>query len=571
MKRLPIFATALALTLPFAAVSQNFGPAGAYFVEPYISSGLSQPTTMVFVSPTTALIFEKGTGIVQRAVNGVVTNVAIDLPVNTSSERGGLGICLSPNFASDNHVFLYYSHAATQGGAWTGNRVERYTYNAGAGTLTFDQSIITFASDGSQANGPNHDGGIIMIGPDDKLYIITGDLNRGRFSNPRLEQNTSTSNTAVAGVGGIHRLNLDGTIPPDNPFFSHPSERIRTYWAYGVRNSFGMNFDPLTGYVWFTENGPLVYDEVNVVPSAGMNSGWLKIMGPDSRNAAYSENGNSNFSANQLTILGGSYYRDPEFSWLSTIAPTSIMVMATPKVRASELNEMLVADNNTGSLYVFEMNQARDGFVLSGTVSDKVADNNTERLLNVFGTGWGVTTDLDIGPDGYIYVTNLSGGRVNRIRPTLEHVGPNSFTVQRGNIVAGGLASLQDSDDGRLEVTPGVVFSSSDPPIVILAETTSPFTTIPASFDLKIESNGTSNTVQQEIALELDNGGFDVVDTRNLTTTDGVVTVTINSNVADYIRPDGTIRARLRYKLIGPVFSYPWRSRVDQILWSIQR
>ena len=571
MKRLThLSAIATAALLPALATAQTFGPAGAYFIETY-ASGLSQPTTMVFVDESTALVFQKGNGQVRRIVNGVLQAApAIDLPVNSASERGGLGICLSPNFAVDNFVFLYYSHANSKNGAWTGNRVERFVYNHGAGTLTFDSSIITFAQDPAQSNGANHDGGIIMIGPDDKLYIITGDLNRGSLGNPRIEQNTSTSSTAVAGVGGIHRLNLDGTIPSDNPFFAHPSERIRTYWAYGIRNSFGMTYDPLTDFIWFSENGPLVYDEVNVVPSGGMNSGWLKIMGPDSRNAAYSNNGNQNWNADQLTILTNSYYRDPEFSWLSPIAVTSMLVAATPKVRAEERNEMLVGDNNFGNMYLFDMNPARDGFVLSGGAADKVADNSTERNLNVIGTGWGVTTDMEIGPDGYIYVVSLSGGVIRRIRPTLEHLGPNDFNVSPGVITGGGLASLQESDDERLQMRPGIVFSTLQAPISLFVETTSPFAN-PVSFDLKVESQATSASIQQTIAVEKDDGSYEVFDTRNLTTSDGTVTVSITSNVSDYIRNDGTIRARVNFRAIGPVFAYPWFARVDQTLFSIQR
>ena len=570
MKRLPTLSTAAVATMfPLSAAAQTFGPAGAYFVETY-ASGLSQPTTMAFVDANTALVIEKSSGIVKRIVNGVVqATPAIDLPVNSSSERGGLGICLSPNFASDNYVFIYYSHANTQGGTWTGNRVERFVYNHGTGTLTFDQSIIESANDPSQGNGPNHDGGIIMAGPDGKLYIITGDLNRGQFGNPRIEQNTST--TEVAGVGGIHRLNLDGTIPSDNPFFSHASERIRTYWAYGIRNSFGMTYDPLSDYIWFSENGPNQYDEINVVPTAGMNSGWLKIMGPDARNAVYSLNQNTNWNANQLTILKGSYYRDPEFSWLSSIAPTATVVAASPKMRVEERNNMLMGDNNFGNLYHFQMNPARDGFVLSGGAADKVADSSTERNLNVIGTGWGVTTDMEVGPDGYIYVVSLGSGVIRRIRPTLEHLGPNDFEVMPGIISGGNLASLQESDDVRLNMRPGIVFSTSQAPISLFVVTTSPFTTSPASFDLSVESQATSGSIQQSIAIEKDDGSFEVFDTRNLTTSDGTVTVTVNTNVADYLRPDGTIRARVNFRATGPVFAYPWEGRVDKVRLSIQR
>jgi hypothetical protein len=331
-----------------------------------------------------------------------------------------------------------------------------------------------------------------------------------------------------------------------------------------------MTYDPLTDYIWFSENGPTVYDELNVVPSGGMNSGWLKIMGPDGRNATYSLNGNQNWEANQLTILTNSYYRDPEFSWLAPNAVTSMLVAATPKVRAEERNEMFVGDNNFGNLYLFDMNPARDGFVLTGAVADKVADSSTERNLNVIGTGWGVTTDMKIGPDGYIYVVGLSGGVIRRIRPTLEHLGPNDFNVAPGLITGGNLASLQESDDVRLTMRPGIVFSTSQPPISLYVETTSPFLN-PASFEFKVESQGTSGNIQQSIAIEKDDGSFEVFDTRNMTTSDGAVTIAVATNVADYVRGDGTMRARINFRAVGPIFAYPWESRVDQTQFSIQR
>src|SRR5688500_14021341 len=119
MNRLLLAAVAAAFAFgPTASIAQTFGPAGAYFIETY-ASGMSQPTTMAFVDSDTLLVFEKGTGMVRRVENGVLQGApAIDLPVNASSERGGLGICLSPNFAVDNFVYLYYSHADVQGGSW---------------------------------------------------------------------------------------------------------------------------------------------------------------------------------------------------------------------------------------------------------------------------------------------------------------------------------------------------------------------------------------------------------------------------------------------------------------------
>ncbi|MCH7902931.1 MAG: PQQ-dependent sugar dehydrogenase, partial [Armatimonadetes bacterium] len=232
------------LAISGSAASQTFTLPG-YFVETIITD-LSLPTTMAFVDDDELLVLEKNTGRVQHYLDGVFQGTAIDLDVSPTGERGLLGICLHPDFAITPLVYLYYSRATFQGGTWLDNRVERFVWNGS--TLTFESTIVVFPFDPAQANTVNHDGGIIQIGPDEKLYVITGDLGRGTFGDPRIEQNTHS--TAVAGVGGIARLNLDGSIPGDNPFIGEGDPRIRALFAYGIRNSFGLTFDPLTGRLW---------------------------------------------------------------------------------------------------------------------------------------------------------------------------------------------------------------------------------------------------------------------------------------------------------------------------------
>jgi len=385
-----------------------------------VSSGLSFPIAIAFLDPsdpTRFFVIEKNSGRVKLVQNGTVVSTVLDLPVNNASERGLLGIALHPDFTVNGHVYLYYTRSSTgsdssNSSEWVDNRVERYRWNGSA--LVEPTLIVSFPRDNTQNNGPNHDGGVILFGPDGKLYGVTGDLNRGFLSNPRIEQNTST--TAVAGVGGIFRLNPDGSIPPDNPFVSHPDRRIQHLWAYGIRNSFGMVFDSLTARLWLTENGPNVYDEINLV-RRGFNSGWLKIMGPDSRNATYSENGNRAYNANDLVYLPNAYYADPIFSWLQPIGVTSIVFMRSARFGAGVRDEVIVGESNNGGLYRFTMNASRDDFVLTGGLADRVADSATERNLSLFGSGWGVVTDLRIGPDGYLYVVSLYANRVYRIRP----------------------------------------------------------------------------------------------------------------------------------------------------------
>ncbi|MDW8106880.1 MAG: PQQ-dependent sugar dehydrogenase [Armatimonadota bacterium] len=385
-----------------------------------VSSGLSFPIAIAFLDPADPsrfFVIEKNSGRVKLVQNGAVVSTVLDLPVNYASERGLLGIALHPAFAENGYVYLYYTRSSTGGdtnstAAWVDNRVERYRWDGSA--LVEPQLIVSFPRDPAQNNGPNHNGGVILFGPDGKLYGVTGDLNRGFFSNPRIEQNTSP--TAVAGVGGIFRLDPDGSIPPDNPFVSHPDPRIRWLWAYGIRNSFGITFDSLTARLWITENGPDVYDEVNLV-ERGFNSGWLKIMGPDARNATYSENGNRAYNASDLIYLPNSYYADPVFSWLQPIGVTSIVFVRSARFDANMRDTALIGESNNSGLYQFVLNAARDDFVLSGALADRVADSAAERNLSRIGTNWGVITDLRIGPDGYLYVVSLYANRVYRIRP----------------------------------------------------------------------------------------------------------------------------------------------------------
>jgi len=385
-----------------------------------VSSGLSFPIAIAFLDPSDPnrfFVIEKNSGRVKLVRNDSVVSIVLDLPVNYASERGLLGIALHPDFATNGYVYLYYTRSSTGAdtstqSAWLDNRVERYRWNGTA--LVEPTLIVAFPRDPTQNNGPNHNGGVILFGPDGKLYGVTGDLNRGFLNNPRIEQNTSA--TAVAGVGGVFRLNPDGSIPSDNPFISHPDPRIQRLWAYGIRNSFGIVFDSLTARLWLTENGPDVYDEINLV-GRGFNSGWLKIMGPDSRNAAYQENGNRAYNASDLVYLPNAYYADPVFSWLQPIGVTSIVFVRSARFDAGVRDEAIVGETNNGRLYRFTMNAARNDFILTDALADRVADSVTERNLSTFGTNWGVVTDLRVGPDGYLYVVSLFANRVYRIRP----------------------------------------------------------------------------------------------------------------------------------------------------------
>jgi glucose/arabinose dehydrogenase len=554
MKTRTLLALAVCTCMALPAASQTL-VSPDYFVET-VASGLTQATNLAFIGPSEMLVNLKASGQVQHVVNGVVVGTALDLPVNSASERGLLGICLDPNFATNGFVYLYYSRSTTSGDTttstqWSDNRVERYVYDNG--TLTLDTLVMSVPSDPNQPNGPNHDGGIIMFGPDGKLYIITGELNRDRA-----EQNNQGQANVSSHVGGIFRLNSDGSIPADNPFFDNPNADFHKFFAYGIRNSFGMTVDPLTNHIWYTENGPTSYDEVNYVPGPGLNSGWNEIMGPDDRDPQ---------GVGNLVMFPHAYYHDPEFSWLSTIAVTSILFLTSDKFGLTERNQCLIGDSNNGNLYLFDVNANRDGFVLTDTLADKVADNTTERNLNRWGQGWSTPTDFDIGPDGYVYVTSLALGKVLRIRPVQEDVAPTSLSMVKGSILSGGLGSVLFSDNAWLVTRPGVVFTTQEPPIQVAFESTSPFAS-PTNLKFSIEGHASTNNIAQGVQLfNFDTNQYETLDTRTATMTDSTTTVEITSNIGRFIGPDNKLRAKMTYRAQGPVFTWPYTSSIDRVWW----
>ena len=383
-----------------------------------VVSGLNQPTAMAFIGKGDILVLQKGDGRVRRVINGVLQpDPVLDVAVDNSSERGLLGIAIHPNFPTSAFVYLYYTESST--GSDTsgspvpvGNRVYRYTWNGS--TLVGPQLIL----DLPVTPGPNHDGGTMIFGPDGKLYVVIGELNR----NGQLQNFSGAA--APDDTGVIFRINDDGSAPSDNPFFNQGGN-LAKYFAYGIRNSFGLAFDSVTGKLWDTENGPANYDEINLV-DPGFNSGWMRIMGPSSRDAQ---------GTSDLVIFSGSHYADPKFSWFSTVAPTAIVFTNAATLGVDYQDSVVIGDINNGNLYRFRLNLARDGFLFTNpNLGDLVADNNTELQEVILGTGFSGITDLKIGPDGLLYVLSFSLGKIFVVsRPSLvAAVLPSSRSVQVG-------------------------------------------------------------------------------------------------------------------------------------------
>lgn len=181
--------------------------------------------------------------------------------------------------------------------------------------------------------------------------------------------------------------------------------KVDTYFAYGIRNSFGMDFDPITGKLWLSENGVYTNDEINLIES-GFNGGWKDITGLAP--SGFNKSGLVSFS-------GTGDYSDPKFVWNQTVAPTALLFLNSDRFGPAYKNDMFVGDYQFGRIYHFELNSERNGLQLNGTLADRVANSDPELQETIFAEGFGVPTDLEIGPDGMLYISSLRDGAVYRI------------------------------------------------------------------------------------------------------------------------------------------------------------
>jgi aldose sugar dehydrogenase len=433
-----------------------------------VVGGLTTPIAMAFLGANDFLVTEKNTGRVKRVVNGVVAGTVLDLAVNFASERGLLGMALDPQFPAAPFVYLYWTESSTGVDDGTlanvpllGNRVDRFVWNGS--TLTFDRNLVRLrAFQADATNGAlrgNHDGGVITFGPDGKLYVFIGDNGRrGNLQNLRCgptdrydcPPGTPVPDDQFGGpapddahlTGVVLRLNPDGTSPTDNPFFAagtmiggETGAAVRKIFSYGHRNAIGMAFDPEAPNLWLAENGDDSFTELNLV-ERGMNGGWVQIMGPVSRIAQFKaiETSQQFFGLQQvrwspaniastpeealsrLFMLPGAHYSDPEFAWKFEVAPAAIGFIAGRALGSQYDGDLVTGAARFtllgGQLFRFNLTgNRRQVGVDDPRLADRVADNLakfdiTESETLLFGTNFGIATDIRTGPNGNLYVVS---------------------------------------------------------------------------------------------------------------------------------------------------------------------
>jgi glucose/arabinose dehydrogenase/regulation of enolase protein 1 (concanavalin A-like superfamily) len=247
---------------------------------------------MALVPDGRILVCEQG-GSLRVIKNGVLlTTPFVTITVNSSGERGLLGVAVDPNFASNQYIYVYYTATSPN----IHNRISRFTANgdvaAGGSELAiFDLDPLSSAT--------NHNGGSLHFGQDGKLYAAAGDNGNG--------SNSQSLNNVL---GKLLRMNSDGSIPTDNPFYNTASGNNRAIWALGLRNPFTFAVQPGTSRKFIDDVGQATYEEINDAIS-GANYGWPNSEGPTSTPGETTPllyYGHGNGSATGCAITGGTFY-----------------------------------------------------------------------------------------------------------------------------------------------------------------------------------------------------------------------------------------------------------------------
>ena len=378
------------------------------FVFEEFTTGLSFPTTMAFID-NDILVLQKNDGQVRHVLadGTILPNPVLDIEVSNLLERGLLGILIKNSF-----VYLYYTESIQDGGDPIGNNIYKYKWIDN--TL---QDPVLVKSLPAYHEALIHHGGAMVVGKDGTVYAVIGD--QDNQDNPR---------------GANILQNQFG--PPDDTGVILPIEPTGSYYAIGIRNSFGLEIDPVTGNMWATENGPHRMDEVNLVMPK-FNSGWNAHTGPleESRinhfivkNPPLADVGGVFKSQIQIFLakiysvffLADNYeYSDPEFSWEITVAPTALKFI--PSSFGKYENWLFVGDCNFGNIYKFKLNSDRNSFVFDDQNLNDLVFNEKDNIEEIlFGDGFGCITDIEFY-DGKMYVVSLSHGKIYEISLNSEN------------------------------------------------------------------------------------------------------------------------------------------------------
>ncbi|SFF26148.1 PQQ-dependent sugar dehydrogenase [Spirosoma endophyticum] len=348
------------------------------FTQVAVATGLTAPT-VAMAAPDGRIFVALQSGSLRVVKNGTLLPTPfVQLNVNSSGERGLLGIAFDPAFATNQYIYLYYT-VPTSGTITVHNRISRFTANgdvavAGSETIILELNPLSSAT--------NHNGGTIVFGPDQKLYVGVGE-----------NANSANSQNLDTYLGKVLRINPDGSAPSDNPFPTADSEAKKRVWSYGLRNPYTLTFQPTTGRLFVNDVGENTWEEINDATTGGLNFGWPSAEGTSSNAGytnpvyAYHHGSGDGFGC---AITGGAFY-NPTLS----------------RYPASFTGKYFYQDYCNNWINVLD---------LSGSVA----------VRSTFATGLpGNSLGLTLGTDGYLYYLSKSSASLYRI----EYTGPDLATI----------------------------------------------------------------------------------------------------------------------------------------------
>ena len=319
------------------------------FTETPVATGLSGATAME-IAPDGRIFVCQQTGQLRVIKNGsLLATPFLSLTVDSNGERGLLGVAFDPNFAANNFVYVYY----TVPGTTAHNRISRFTAN---GDVAANGSEFVLADLDNLSSATNHNGGAIHFGSDGKLYVGVGE-----------NANPANSQTLANRLGKLLRINADGTIPADNPFFAMATGANRSIWAMGLRNPFTFAFQPGTTRMFINDVGQSAWEEIDD-GIAGSNYGWSICEGacspanPSFRDPLF-QYAHGSTSTTGCAIVGGGFYN-----------PTTV------QFPASYVGKYFFADLCSGWIRLFDpSNNTATGFAtgISSPVDIKVASDGS--------------------------------------------------------------------------------------------------------------------------------------------------------------------------------------------------
>ena len=382
-----------------------------------VTAHLNFPSAIDFLGNDDIVVTEKDTGNVYELINGNTTGPILHIEVNSKDERGLLGIATSSNAnnssQSNPSVYLYHTQCTkdkVSDSQQCENQISGYELDRKNNMLTNPRLIVTLPG----LPGPSHNGGKLLMDKEGNLLVTVGDMQPTKFNQNMKGYDTKAQNilngTSPDGRAGILRITQDGKsvgtgiLGEESP--------LNLYYAYGIKNSFGIGIDPLTDNLWDTENGPQFGDEINLVKQ-GFNSGWEKVQGIWKLNDIREKESVFDGSKKEdefVNFAGKGKYSDPEFVWDKSVAPTALVFLNSEKLGEQYTNDMFVGSAKKGTLFHFDLNSNRESLDLTGDLADLMYSKNEDSSSIIFGENFGVITDLKVGPDGYLYVASAFRG-----------------------------------------------------------------------------------------------------------------------------------------------------------------